>query len=76
MRTPTQLALNVWNDGEQWKMAIYGVYDGSTDTSHWHNIEVTEARLNRYLELSQDDDWWVYSGHPDFYYIWLGERPL
>lgn len=74
----TGLGLNVWNDyqeeNENWKMAIYCDYNGETDTSDWVSIEATPDRIKRYKEISQDDDWWVYDQHHDFYYILWGKR--
>ena len=80
MKTITGFGLNVWNDSDNdtpvWKMAIYNDYAGQTDTSEWMTMEATPERVARYLEISQDDDWWVYNGDNDFHYILWGVRPL
>lgn len=68
------LALNVWYTGDNetpaWQMAIYpwSRADG-TDSSQYIEFKPTSEQIERYLELSQDSDWWVHSAHPDYEYI-------
>lgn len=72
----THLDLNVWRDGSRWKMAIYSVIDGITDTANYRVIKATPDRVVRYLQISTDEDWWTANLSDDFYYILWGERIL
>lgn len=77
MQSIEQLALNVWDDEDQdWQMAIYPVLANGTDTStHWV-FKPTRDQVVRYLQISQDSDWWTYSLSPDFHYILTGTKHL
>lgn len=73
----TGLALNVWNNSytatPDWRMAIYLDKRTGTDTSEYISIErPTPDQIDRYLEISQDSDWWVYDLDPKFDYILFG----
>lgn len=71
------LDLNVWFDEVKniWKMAVYGVgSNGETNYDNYVRIEATPERVARYLEISEDSDWWTSSTDPDFLYITTGER--
>lgn len=73
----TSFALNVWVDEDEdvytWKMTIYPVTEDGIDTDVFFAIDPTEAQIERYLQITKDSDWWVYSDDPDFGYIlWEG----
>jgi len=75
----TGFGLNVWDDSPAhepplWLMAVYPDYDGHTDSDTWLRVEATPERVARYLEITDDDDWWVYDQDPQFHYILWGEE--
>jgi len=77
MQSIEQLALNVWDDEDRgWLMAIYPVTADGTDTSKDWSFRPTREQVIRYLKVSEDSDWWVYSLSPDFHYILTGNKHL
>lgn len=79
MNIITGLGLNVWNSAsgdepDNWRMAIYPDGPNGTDSSQYISFDPTANQVKRYLEIAQDDDWWVYDRHPDFGYILWGDR--
>lgn len=73
--TTTHVDLNVWYDGEQWKMALYTAVDGFVVSDKWVKIKATRDRILRYFEITQDEDWWTDNTTQDFYYILFGIKP-
>lgn len=69
----TGLGLNVWTEGEDWRMAIYPDTPDGTDSSQYISFSPTRKQIQRYLSISEDSDWWVYDRHPDFRYILWGD---
>jgi hypothetical protein len=74
-------ALNVWspsdNDNDDplhwdWKLALYADRSTGIDTSNYLPLEPSPDQIRRYLELSQDADWWVSDNDADFHYILWG----
>lgn len=74
MQTVIGLGLNVWTEDHGWRMTIYPDTPDGTDSSQYISLDPTREQIDRYLEISQDDDWWVYDKHPDFAYILWGTR--
>lgn len=69
------LMLNVWdNEDRGWQMAIYPDTAIGVDTKQYLLIKPTEDQIQRYLQISQDDDWWVRHNHPDFRFILWGDQ--
>lgn len=73
----TETALNVWysddtTDGTNWRMAIYLTDVDGVDSSRYFSFTPSKDQLNRYFNLTSDSDWWVYSEHPDYYYVLFG----
>lgn len=75
MTVLTGFGLNVWTEDHGWRMAIYPDTPDGTDSSQYISFNPTRSQIDRYLEVSQDDDWWVYDRHPHFGYILWGDRP-
>lgn len=70
------LALNVWQrELNDWRMAVYPDTRLGVDTKAPMSFTPTKDQLERYLEISQDDDWWTYSSTPEFLYILQGVKP-
>lgn len=54
------LVLNVWDDEDRgWQMAIYPDTAEGIDTQQYISIKPTPEQIERYLELSEDSDWWT-----------------
>lgn len=70
------LALNVFNDAtednpDNWKFSIYLDTSEGIDSGSFMTFIPTDDQLSRYLQISQDDDWWVGNRDSDFNYILL-----
>lgn len=73
MQSIEQLALNIWDDEERgWRMAVYPITADGLETSVYWAFTPSKDQIIRYLQLSEDSDWWVYNNHPDFNYILTG----
>lgn len=73
------LALNVWDASSgpdpEWLMAIYLDTSYGIETNCDLAFNPTPEQIARYLEISDDSDWWVDNSDPDFNYILWGIRP-
>lgn len=77
MQSIEQLALNVWDDEDRdWQMAIYPVTADGIDTSNYWAFKPTRDQVIRYLQITEDTDWWAYSLSPDFHYVLSGTKHL
>lgn len=72
----THLDLNVWHDGDDWRMTLYMAVDGFLVSDKWVKIKATKERVERYLQISEDHDWWTDNTTDDFYYILFGIKPI
>ena len=70
--TLTDIALNVWNYNNEWRMTIYEDFEDGLETKNYIPVEATPDRIARYLSITNDDDWWVYSKDRQFSYILWG----
>ena len=69
------LSLNVWdNEDRGWQMAIYPDTEHGIDSHQYILIKPTEAQIARYLEISQDSDWWTDDASAEFNYVLRGEK--
>lgn len=74
----TALDLNVWwdQDYQNYRFTMYSVYGHETKTSEFKRLDTTPERVQRYLQVSEDDDWWTSNLEDDFYYILWGEKVI
>lgn len=73
--TSRGLALNVFLDDvtQHWHFTIYNDTTDGIETSHYLSIDPSDEQIERYLEISEDDDWWTFDYESDFKYILRGE---
>lgn len=74
MTTSPGFALNVWQDGDKWLMSLYPESEAGIDSSSYISLDYSRRQLQRYFDISEDDDWWT-SDAEELEWILFGTRP-
>jgi hypothetical protein len=68
------IALNVWHDDTNWRMAIYPEGSDGIDSSTFIPLDYKRGQLQRYFQISEDSDWWT-TDVEELEWILFGTRP-
>jgi hypothetical protein len=68
------IALNVWQEGDTWLMSLYPESEAGIDCSSYIRLDYTRRQLQRYFDITTDDDWWT-SDMEELKWILFGARP-
>jgi len=68
------IALNVWQEEDTWLMSLYPESEAGIDCSSYIRLDYTRRQLQRYFDITDDDDWWT-SDTEELEWILFGTRP-
>lgn len=74
MTTSPGFALNVWHNGDKWLMSLYPDGKDGIDSSNYISLDYSRRQLQRYFQLTEDDDWWT-GDTEELEWILFGTRP-